>query len=298
MQSMTGFGQALGQWYDAAQNVTWHWSVEVKSVNHRALDVRVRAGGAMDDIERDVRNQIADRLHRGAVQVSVQYDRVEEGTSAQLSLDTQALTRLADQLEALDGRRPTALELLHVKGMLVSQDDSKPSFRDTLDPTLRAAVLASVQEALGQLLAKRQEEGMAMQQVLRDQLDQMTQALVIAKAEAASVPQALKMRLEKNLQALQAGDIDPDRLAQEVALLAAKADVTEEVERFDAHIASALGLLDTKGSVGRKLEFLAQEFNREANTLCSKSGSIALTNAGLALKGLIDQWREQSANIE
>ena len=91
MQSMTGFGQALGQWYDAAQNVTWHWSVEVKSVNHRALDVRVRAGGAMDDIERDVRNQIADRLHRGAVQVSVQYDRVEEGTSAQLSLDTQAL---------------------------------------------------------------------------------------------------------------------------------------------------------------------------------------------------------------
>ena len=183
----------------------------------------------MDDIERDVRNQIADRLHRGAVQVSVQYDRVEEGTSAQLSLDTQALTRLADQLEALDGRRPTALELLHVKGMLVSQDDSKPSFRDKLDPTLRAAVLASVQEALGQLLAKRQEEGMAMQQVLRDQLDQMTQALVIAKAEAASVPQAIKMRLEKNLQALQAGDIDPDRLAQEVALLAAKADVTEEV---------------------------------------------------------------------
>ena len=298
MQSMTGFGQALGQWHDAAQNVTWRWSVEVKSVNHRSLDVRVRVGSAMDDIERDVRNQVADRLHRGAVQVSVQYDRVEEGSSAQLTLDEQALTRLADQLEALDGRRPAALELLHLKGMLVSQDDSKSSLREVLDPSLRAAVLDSVREALGHLVAKRHEEGMATQQVLRDQLDEMTQALEIAKAEALSVPRAIKTRMEKNLHALQVGDIDPDRLAQEVALLAAKADVTEEVERFDAHIASALRLLDTKGAVGRKLEFLAQEFNREANTLCSKSGSIALTNAGLALKGFIDQWREQSANIE
>lgn len=298
MQSMTGFGQALGQWQDAELGVTWHWSVEVKSVNHRSLDVRVRASGVMDEIERDVRGQVAKKLHRGAVQVSIQYDRVDTRAAATLRIDEQALKALADQLHALDGRRPSALELVHVKGMLLSSDETKSLLREAMAPTLRSAVQESVNEAMGHLLSKRKEEGEALRGLLLDQLDQMAEALDIARAEAVTIPQALKARLEKNLKALQVGDIDPDRVAQEVALMAAKADVTEEVERFYVHIASARSLLVAEGPVGRQLEFLAQEFNREANTLCSKSGSIALTNAGLTLKGLIDQWREQSANIE
>jgi uncharacterized protein (TIGR00255 family) len=208
-----------------------------------------------------------------------------------------AAVKLAQQIAAETGLAPARVDgILALKGVIVA-DDGVP-----LDDAARAhrdaAVLESLAMALDALARERLNEGAKLETLLSGQLDEIEALVRQAGALAASQPQALKERLAAQMNDLLASGLPEERLAQETALLAARADVREELDRLAAHVADARAMLKSGRGIGRKLDFLAQEFNREANTLCSKSADIALTRTGLALKAVIDQFREQAQNVE
>jgi uncharacterized protein (TIGR00255 family) len=217
-----------------------------------------------------------------------------------LKIDPAALAaavKLAREIAAETGLAPARVDgLLALKGVIVA-DDAVP-----LDEMARAhrdaAVLESLATAFDALVAARRSEGAKLQAMLTAQLDEIAALVTEAGALAATQPAALKQKLMGQMQDLLAGGLPEERLAQEAALLAARADIREELDRLAAHVTDARALLKDGQGVGRKLDFLSQEFNREANTLCSKSADIALTRVGLALKAVIDQFREQSQNVE
>jgi len=298
LSSMTGFAESAG----GHAGLAWRW--EVKSVNGRGLDLRLRTPPGLDGIEQPARKLAAARFSRGSFQVSLTLEP-QDGERG-LKIDAAALASavaIARQVAAETGLEPARVDgLLALKGVIVA-DDTAP-----LDETVRAhrdaAILESLANAFDALVKERCNEGAKLSALLSAQLDDIARLTEEAGALAATQPAALKTRLEAQLQELLAGGTVPqERLAQEVALLAARADVREELDRLAAHVQDARAMLKDgpnieKGGVGRKLDFLAQEFNREANTLCSKSADIALTRIGLALKAVIDQLREQSQNVE
>lgn len=296
--SMTGFAARKGQ----GAGHSWAW--DLRSVNGKGLDLRLRVPDWIDGLELALRAELSRALQRGNVSLSLKVarDGMAEGaeglrvnlpalTAALRALsETEAAARLAGVALA-----PTAgAALLGLRGVL----DSSAAEVDTA--TLRLAILADLPDLLAGFQAMRSAEGAALQAVIADQLDQIACHHAAAVTEAAARRDTAAVTLREALQRVLAATdaVDEARLAQELALIAVKNDVQEELDRLAAHIAAARALLAEPGPVGRKFDFLMQEFMREANTLCSKAQSLALTRIGLDLKTTIDQMREQVQNVE
>src|SRR4051812_1254923 len=292
--SMTGFAESAG----SHEGLHWRW--EAKSVNSRSLDLRLRTPPGYDGLEPPARRLAAERFQRGAFQIALSIEAAESGRG--LVLDAAALAsavKIAREVAAETGLAPARVDgLLALKGVIVADDGI-----GALDPILRGARDAALLESLGiafdRLAKERYREGGKLAQLLGAQVDEIARLIQAATELAAAQPAALRERLSAQIKELLGGNlVSEDRLAQEVAMLAVKADIREELDRLTAHVQDARALLGQAKGVGRKLDFLAQEFNREANTLCSKSADIALTRTGLALKAVIDQFREQAQNVE
>ena len=295
VSSMTGF--ARGADGDAA----WRWTWEARSVNGRGLDLRVRVPTGLDRIEFAARNAAGGRFQRGSLSLTLTVEAV--GGPGEMRVDRARLAAyaaLAAELQAAHGFAPARADgLLALRGVVDASDRGLEAF---LDPAAgyEPRVLATLEQTLDGLRRARAAEGERLAIVLSDLLDMVASLTAAARGRAAIQPAALRARLDSQLTDLAASvpALSAERLAQEVALLATKADVAEELARLDAHVAQARGLLAEGVPAGRKLEFLAQEFNREANTLCSKSADLELTRIGLDLKTQIDRLREQAANVE
>jgi uncharacterized protein (TIGR00255 family) len=290
LSGMTGFGRADGAGHG------WTWAIEARSVNGRNLEVRLRAPSGFDDLERLTKAAAQARFARGQVSLTVQA-KAEAG-SAVVGVDSVALDRwltLARQLVEAGAAPPTADGLLALRGVIVGDDAA-------LDPetqaALQTAIAATVDQALEALLASRRTEGTQLLPVLTGLVDRIETLVADAEREASAQSEAVRERFARRM-----AELAPDapgleeRIYLEAAALAARADVREELDRLTAHVAAARALLAAPPA-GRKLDFLMQEFMREANTLCSKSATVPLTAVGLELKSAVEQLREQVQNVE
>jgi len=291
ISSMTGFARATGQ----DEGLSWIW--EIRSVNSRGLEFRARLPGGFESLDSEIRKRVQARLHRGSINVSFQYLRT--AATGNVIVNRPALETLKAVVEeAGAGLAPTSLgQLLAVPGVVVPAE-TLPD--EETEAARRAAILGDFDVALEALMVMRRKEGADLVPALESQLDEMERLVQAAESCQAAQPEALHARFSARVEEFKnvAGGVSEERLAQEVAVLAAKADVREELDRLASHVQSARALLAEDGPVGRKLDFLSQEFNREANTLCSKSADLELTRIGLALKAVIGQFREQIQNIE
>ena len=292
--SMTGFAESVG----SHEGLRWRW--EAKSVNGRSLDLRLRTPPGYDGLEPPARRLASERFLRGAFQISLSVEPQE--TVRGLTVDAAALAsavRIAREVAAETGLAPARVDgLLALKGVIVADEGAA-----VLDPVARghrdASILESLAATFDRLVKERCSEGAKLAALMTAQIGEVEKLVGEAGRLAAAQPEALRARLQAQLKELLDGTpVSEDRLAQEVALLAVRGDVREELDRLTAHVQDARALIASGKGVGRKLDFLSQEFNREANTLCSKSSDIALTRTGLALKAVIDQFREQAQNVE
>ena len=288
---MTGFGRADGA-LDG-----WTWSVEARSVNGRTLEVRFRGPNGFDNLERLAKAAGQARLSRGQVTVGVQARRAAGDASA-LKVNEAVLARylqLANQLAEEGATPPSADGLLALRGVLDADEEAEDA--EARAP-VEAAMAATVEQALDALKVSREREGAQLRPVIEDFVARIESLVAAAETEAVAQTEAVRDRFARRMAEL-APDAPglEDRIVLEAAALATKADVREELDRLTAHVASARALLD-QPPAGRKLDFLMQEFMREANTLCSKSATTALTAVGLDLKAVIEQLREQVQNVE
>jgi len=287
--SMTGFSRAQG----GTDGLAWIW--ELRSVNGRGLDLRFRLPAGWDALEPTLREAAGRLLRRGNVTANLTLKR--DG-AARMVVDEVALEQILALTTDLHRRipgstAPRAEALLGLPGVIrtAQPDEAVPD---------AVPVAAGFSAALAALVETRRAEGARLARTIGGLLDEITSLHGQATAEAADQPAAQRARMMENLAALlrEAPGLPEERIAQEVALLASKSDVREELDRLDSHIAAARSLLQEAANIGRRFDFLVQEFNREANTLCSKSASVALTATGLRLKATIEQLREQVQNIE
>ena len=290
--SMTGFGRAEG----ASGGYGWAW--EARSVNGRGLDVRTRAPNGFEAYEQIVREAAQKRFKRGSLQIGLNVKR--DAAAGAVAINTALVDALIaagkPYVDAGRAAPPTWDGLLNTRGVLSSDEAGDPAAqRAALDGQLATGLA----QALDQLAAARAQEGKALGALLISLIDQIESSAAAARAIAAAGPAAVRERILSRVASL-APDVtvDPQRLAQEAALAATRADVREELDRLGAHAQEARALINGAEPAGRRLEFLAQEFNREANTLGSKSADLALTRIALDLKTAIDQLREQAANVE
>ena len=296
--SMTGFARKEGTSPD--HGLAWVW--EVRSVNGKGLDLRLRLPPGHEGLEPMIRQAAQNKLVRGNLNITLTVTYSGSAGGYQINQDfLDRLIALAEQKAATlpSGVGPATLDgLMAIKGVVEAADPAaQPEEQRT---TRTAALLSGFDEALDSLIQARAEEGQHLMESLSSQLDEMDSLSAKAKNAAASQPEALRERLKAQVNDLldTAPSLPEDRLIQEAALLATKADVREELDRLTAHIAQGRDLVARGSPCGRRLEFLSQEFNREANTLCSKSTDPALTVIGLDLKAVIDQFREQIQNVE
>ncbi len=295
VQSMTGYAARTGSWEG------WSWSWEIRSVNGRGRDIRLRLPDRIEGLEPAVREAVSRRVARGNVTVSLRLDRAAQATA--MALDGQVLEQtlaLLGEIAGVAAAQGIPLAPTSAAQILTLPGVQKPAEASEDTEALRDALLADLEAVLDAFLAARRAEGEALKAVVAAQLDRIealtAEARRLAEERAPEQAEALRAALGRVTENVEA--VDPDRLAQELALIAVKSDVTEELDRLDAHVAAARKLLEADGPVGRKLDFLTQEFNREANTLCSKSSYAPLTAVGLDLKAVIDQMREQVQNLE
>lgn len=292
LASMTGYARATGAVPGAS------FTCELKSVNGRGLDLRLRLAPGFDSLESEIRQLVAKMVSRGSVTLNLAVER--DGAGGELLINQQALATVLAAMSDLAGKInavPPSLDgILGLKGVLEQRDRPLAAAHEE---TLTAAILAGVAEALVDLVLARRQEGARIAVVLSERIDEVEALVARAEVHPARSRDTILAKLRQQVQDL-AGDISitDERLAQEALLLATKADIREELDRLTAHIASARQLIKAGGPVGRRLDFLAQEFNREANTLCSKANAVELTAIGLDLKASIDQLREQVQNIE
>ncbi|WP_116653655.1 YicC/YloC family endoribonuclease [Pelagibacterium sediminicola] len=293
LASMTGFGRASGQ----AEGATI--LVEIKSVNGRGLDIRTRFSPGLDSLDADVRRLVSERAARGSFSVFVNLQR--DAASTELVINQQALDAILEAMNALgeriDARRPSLDGIFALKGVL---DTKEAPLLPDAEERLNAAVLSSVDLAMVSLVESRRVEGERIGAVLGARLDEIEALTAAAEAHPGRSREAILAKLAEQVATLadSASMLSEDRLHAEALLLATKADIREELDRLTAHVKAARQLLSQGGPIGRKLDFLSQEFNREANTLCSKSNDVGLTAIGLDLKAAIDQLREQVQNLE
>jgi len=282
LSGMTGFARAAG----AHEEISWSW--EVRSVNGKSLDIRLRLPSDLSNLDAPIRKGVAQNFSRGNMQISLTLQRGEGGKAYHIN------EALLDKLERKTSMADISV-LLTVPGVVeevpnvLSKDDEK---------TLHIKLLDSFDNLCAKLKSARDDEGKALAPILLDNVSEIESHVETASGLAALLPTTIKQNLQDKLTALLGENLSEDRVAQEAALLAMKADVREELDRLRAHCVQARALIAQGSPIGRKLGFLAQEFNRETNTLCSKSADIELTQIGLALKSVIEQFREQAANVE
>ena len=294
LHSMTGYARAHG----AVPGISF--SIELKTVNARGLDIRMRVTPGYDALEAEVRRRISKALARGSVTVNLNVER--EGEGGRVVINRHALGTVLAAIQEVDDAvpgiaRPTPDGILGLKGVLEQHDE--PLDPDT-EEQLQAAIYGALDKALDELRIARAAEGVHLGQILGSQVDEIARLRELAAAHPGRGRDVILARLREQVAELLGASpsLSEERLTQEALLLATKADIREELDRLSAHVASARALLGEGGPVGRKLDFLSQEFNREANTLCSKSNAVELTAIGLDLKAVIDQFREQVQNLE
>ena len=295
LRSMTGFASATGRLAPHS------WSWELRAVNGKGQDLRLRVPDWIDGLEIGLRKALSEATARGNITLSLRLSRDEQGAAMQLN--TAQLKSVLDAVAAIEHEAmeagislapSKASDIVALRGILDAgtlEDDAEP---------LRAALMDEAKSLIEAFNEMRAAEGRALEAVLHGQLDEIEALTKEAKEQAAKRLDDMAATLRSNLARVMENvdGADPDRLAQELALIAVKADVTEEIDRLAAHVDAARELIGQGGPVGRKLDFLMQEFNREANTLCAKAQSSELTRCGLALKAVIDQMREQVQNVE
>lgn len=291
LSGMTGFARVEG----AAAN--WSWAVEARSVNGRSLETRFRGPAGFEGLERAARDAAQARFQRGQLNVTLQARRV--GAAAGVQINAELLERYLEfgraYIDSGRASRPSLHGLLSLPGVVelgAETDDAEAM------AAIEAEMSAAIASALDRLKAARLEEGASLEPVLGGLIDRIELQVAAAEVEAAGQPTILKERFAKRIaELIERAEVE-ERIVQEAALMAGRADVREELDRLTSHVQAARGLLGGDGGVGRRLDFLTQEFMREANTLCSKSATTALTAIGLELKATIDQLREQVQNVE
>jgi uncharacterized protein (TIGR00255 family) len=293
LASMTAFARADG----TAGGVRWTW--EMRSVNGKGLELRLRLPPGYEPLEPQIRERCGKRLTRGNVQATLSLE--SDAPAQRLRINEAALADVLAAMERIGSRLsvqpPTLDGILSIRGVVENGEDER-------DPEAEAALqkdmLAGLDRALADLVAMREREGAAIGAVLAARIDEIARLAGEAEASPARRPETIRARLAEQVAALldAAPALDPDRLHQEAVLLATKADIREELDRLAAHVQAARALLGEGGPVGRRLDFLAQEFNREVNTLCAKANDRSLTAIGLELKAVVDQLREQIQNLE
>ncbi len=300
---MRSMSQQLASMTGYARNTNaiegFNFQCEIKSVNARGLDIRVRMAPGLDALEPHVRRLIAEHFSRGSISCTISMQR-ENGTG-ELVINQQALGEVLDAFDALSGRieadRPRLDGILGIKGVLEFRE---AALNSELEEQLHLAIYESVSCAIDDLANGRRQEGAHLAEIIIQRIDEIEALTGQAEAHPSRKREVIVERIRQQIADLNesGADLSEERLHQEALVLATKADIREELDRLFAHIQAARQLLLTAGPVGRKLDFLAQEFNREANTLCSKSHAVELTSIGLDLKAAIDQLREQVQNIE
>jgi len=293
LSSMTGFARGHG----VAGAYAWNW--EIKAVNAKGLDVRLRLPPGWDAVEMPARKRASEELSRGTVYANLTVER--KGVTSAVKVNEQVLAAVLSTLKGLSGKieaAPATLDgILALKGVIEVADEDEPEDERR---AAEAAIAKGFDKALAELSTMRREEGATLGKVLSARLSEI--AALAARAEKAPgrKPEAIKARLAEQVATLLAASqrFDSDRLHQEAVMLAAKADIREELDRLASHVAQAQKLLTDGGAVGRKLDFLAQELHRESNTLTAKANDVELTNIGLELKTVVEQFREQVQNLE
>jgi uncharacterized protein (TIGR00255 family) len=293
LSSMTGFARSHG----TSGPYAFEW--ELKSVNAKGFDLRLRLPPGWDEIEQAARKRAAEVLSRGTVYANLNVKRADALSTVRVNEEVLAsIVKVAGQLAGrIDAVAPSIDGLLAIKGVI---EVVEPESNEDEERSAKAAVTAAFDEALAALAEMRRREGTALGQILSQRMDEIESFARKAEAAPGRKPEAVRARLAEQIAALlETSDrFDADRLNQEALLIAAKADIREELDRIASHISHAREMLGKGGAVGRRLDFLAQEFNREVNTCCSKSNDLELTNTGMAMKNVVEQFREQVQNLE
>ena len=293
LSSMTGFARSHG----ASGPYAFEW--ELKSVNAKGFDLRMRLPPGWDELEAFAKKRAGEVLSRGTVYANLNVKRTNAASMVRVNEDVLAsVVKVASQLAGnIDAVAPSVDGLLAIKGVI---EIVEPESDEAEDEAAKAAAAAAFDEALANLVAMRRREGMALGQILTQRMDEIEMLAKKAEAAPGRKPEAIRARLAEQIAMLMESSdrFDADRLNQEALLIAAKADIREELDRIASHISQVREMIGKGGPVGRRLDFLAQEFNREVNTCCSKSNDIELTNIGLEMKNVVEQFREQVQNLE
>jgi uncharacterized protein (TIGR00255 family) len=293
LSSMTGFARSHG----ASGPYAFEW--ELKSVNAKGFDLRMRLPPGWDELETFAKKRAGEMLSRGTVYANLNVKRANAVSTIRINEEVLAsIVKVAGVLAGkIDAVAPSIDGLLGIKGVI---EVVEPEADEAEDQAAQAAAAAAFELALANLVEMRRREGVTLGQILSQRMDEIE--ILAKKAEAAPgrKPDAIRARLAEQIAALLESSerFDPDRLHQEAIMVAAKADIREELDRIASHISQAREMIGKGGPVGRRLDFLAQEFNREVNTCCSKSNDLELTNTGLAMKNVVEQFREQVQNLE
>jgi uncharacterized protein (TIGR00255 family) len=293
LSSMTGFARSHG----SSGPYDFEW--ELKSVNAKGFDLRMRMPPGFDEIETVARKRAAEVLSRGTVYANLTVKRSNAQSTIRINEDVlnSVLRIAADLASKIDAVAPSVDGLMNIKGVI---EVVEPEADEAEDKTAKAAVAAAFEEALTALVAMRKREGNTLGEILSQRLDEIETLSKKAEAAPGRKPEAIRARIAEQIATLlEASDrFDADRLTQEALMMATKADIREELDRIASHIAQAREMIKKGGPAGRRLDFLSQEFNREVNTTCSKSNDIELTNVGLEMKNVVEQFREQVQNLE
>lgn len=293
LSSMTGFARSHG----ASGPYAFEW--ELKSVNAKGFDMRMRLPPGWDEVEAIARKRAGEVLSRGTVYANLTVKRANALSTVRVNEEVLAsIVKIAGKLAGqIDAVAPSIDGLLGIKGVI---EVVEPDSDETEDKAAKTAVGVAFEQALSSLIEMRKREGATLGEILSQRMAEIEMLAKKAEAAPGRKPEAVRARLAEQIAALldTSDRFDPDRLNQEAIMIAAKADIREELDRIASHIAQAREMLAKGGAVGRRLDFLAQEFNREVNTCCSKSNDLELTNTGLEMKNVVEQFREQVQNLE
>ena len=293
LSSMTGFARSSG----ASGPYTFEW--ELKSVNAKGFDLRLRLPSGWDELEAFAKKRAGEVLSRGTVYANLNVKRANAVSTIRINDDVlNSIVKVAGQLVSkIDAVAPSIDGLLGIKGVI---EVVEPESNKEEDKAAKDAASVAFEQALADLVEMRRREGVTLGQILNQRMDEIEKLAKRAQAAPGRKPEAIKARLAEQIAALlETSDrFDADRLSQEAIMIAAKADIREELDRIASHVAKAREMIGKGGPVGRRLDFLAQEFNREVNTCCSKSNDLELTNTGLEMKNVVEQFREQVQNLE
>ena len=293
LSSMTGFARSHG----TSGPYSFEW--ELKSVNAKGFDLRFRMPPGFDEVEAVARKRAIEVLSRGTVYANLTVKRSNAASTVRINEEVlNSVLRIAAELASkIDAVAPSVDGLMNIKGVI---EVVEPEADEAEDKAAKAAVTAAFEEALTALVAMRKREGMTLGDILSQRLNEIEALSKKAEAAPGRKPEAIRARLAEQIATLlEASDrFDSDRLNQEALMMATKADIREELDRIASHISQSREMIKKGGPVGRRLDFLSQEFNREVNTCCSKSNDLELTSTGLEMKNVVEQFREQVQNLE